>query len=77
MIANTKTWKSDIEDALNEIGRPATISEIFNVVEKNRIQHGRPVTKHSKEGVRRILQSEFLEFDSEINQGRKILRYSI
>lgn len=61
MIQNMNgiTWKADIERALREIGRPATTSEIFEVVRMNRQTEGRQITTHSREGVRRILQNEF------------------
>ena len=53
------TWKADIERALRDIGRPATTSEIYDVVIENRRREGRSITKHSRHGVRRILQNEF------------------
>lgn len=53
------TWKADVERALREIGRPATTSEIYDVVIENRRQEGRSISKHSRHGIRRILQSEF------------------
>jgi hypothetical protein len=61
MVQNMKgiTWKADVERALREIGRPATASEIFEVVRRNRQTEGRQITTHSREGVRRILQNEF------------------
>lgn len=61
MIQNVMgiTWKEDIERALREIGRPATTSEIFEIVRKNRQLEGRRITTHSRHGVRRILQDEF------------------
>ena len=61
MVQNEKgmTWKADIERALREIGRPATTSEVFDIVSRNRRMEGRSITKHSRHGVRRILQSDF------------------
>ena len=54
------TWKDDIERALHEIGRPATVSEIFNLIWELRTLEKRNITVHSRHGVRRILQSDFI-----------------
>lgn len=54
------TWKGDVERALHEIGRAATVSEIYSIVQKNRVKEGRPITTHSRHGVRRILQDHFI-----------------
>ena len=54
------TWKDDIHLALEKLGRPSTTSEIFDAVQDIRVAAGRPLTKHSRHGVRRILMEHFV-----------------
>ena len=53
------TWKDDVRRALEEIGRPATTSEVSELVKKIRIAEGRTVAKHSRSIIRRLLDAEF------------------
>jgi hypothetical protein len=57
---NAPTWKDDIERALHEIGRPATVSEIFSLIREIRTLEKRQIKIHSRHEVRRILQSDFV-----------------
>jgi hypothetical protein len=74
MAKNMKgiTWKEDIERAMREIGRPATANELFEIIRKNRQLEGRHLTKHSRHGVRRILQNEYeMSFSNENDEFNK------
>lgn len=58
------TWKEDISRALQDIGRPATTSEIFEHIRRIRVLEGRNITTHSRHGVRRILNIDFVSVGS-------------